>query len=47
VKTVSILNLGAVVCFGAAGYLAVKGVDGWGWFLFVGLLCGGGRFVIQ
>lgn len=27
-----------------AGFLAVKGADGWGWFLFVALLMTGGIF---
>jgi len=29
------------ICIAAAGYMAVHGIDGWGWFLFVGLLLGG------
>ena len=28
----------ALICFVAAGILAYNGMDGWGWFLFVGLL---------
>lgn len=30
--------MAAVVCFVAAAVLAVLGMDGWGWFLFIGLL---------
>ena len=30
--------LPSIVCFAAAGYLASKGMSGWGWFLFVGVL---------
>lgn len=33
------VNLVALVCIGAAGYLATNDKNGWGWFLFVGLLC--------
>jgi ABC-type phosphate transport system auxiliary subunit len=25
-------------CIAAAGFMAVKGIEGWGWFLFVALL---------
>ncbi len=32
-------NIVALVCVGFAGYLAIRGSDGWGWFLFCGLLC--------
>lgn len=28
----------SAVCFAAAGYLAAHGIDGWGWFLFVGVI---------
>jgi hypothetical protein len=28
----------AIILFSLAGYLAYKGREGWGWFLFVGLL---------
>lgn len=35
------VNLAALTCIGLAGYLAAKGTDEWGWFLFVGLLCAG------
>jgi len=27
-----------VICLTAAAWLAISGRDGWGWFLFVGLL---------
>lgn len=30
--------LATSVCLLVAGYLAGKGLDGWGWFLFVALL---------
>lgn len=26
------------ICVAAAAYLAVLGTDGWGWFLFVGVI---------
>lgn len=32
----------SAVSIGIAGYLAVIGKDGWGWFLFIGLLLGSG-----
>lgn len=35
------VNLVALACVGAAAYLAINGKDGWGWFLFVGLVCAG------
>lgn len=31
-----------VLCILIAGYLAFHGMEGWGWFLFVAVLCGGG-----
>lgn len=31
-------NLPSLICFGSAMFLAVKKVEGWGWFLFVGFL---------
>ena len=34
-------NLVALACVCVGGYLAVNGREGWGWFLFVGLLCAG------
>lgn len=30
--------MAALVCFLTAAGLAASGVDGWGWFLFIGLL---------
>lgn len=33
------LNVVPILLFITSGYLAALGVDGWGWFLFVGLLC--------
>ena len=32
-------NLTSVACVVSAGYLASKGTEGWGWFLFVAVLC--------
>ena len=32
-------NLTSVACVVSAGYLATKGTEGWGWFLFVAVLC--------
>jgi len=32
------MNVGSFLCFGIAGYLVSQNQDGWGWFLFVGLL---------
>ena len=32
-------NLTSVACVVSAGYLASKGIEGWGWFLFVAVLC--------
>ena len=34
-----VLNLPAMICYIAAGVLAFSGIVGWGWFLFIGLLC--------
>jgi len=31
-------NVAALLAIGIAGYLAFCGKDGWGWFLFVGVL---------
>ncbi|NTE87256.1 hypothetical protein [Agrobacterium rubi] len=28
-------------CVALSGYMALKGIPAWGWFLFVGLLLGG------
>jgi hypothetical protein len=33
-----ICNLGAVACVVCAATLALNGIGGWGWFLFVGLM---------
>lgn len=30
--------MAAVVCFAAAALLAAHGMDGWGWFLFIGVI---------
>lgn len=35
------VNLVALGCLGTAAYLAIHSKEGWGWFLFVGLLCAG------
>ena len=34
-----LINLVSIVCIIAATYTAYLGVDGWGWFLFVGAMC--------
>jgi hypothetical protein len=34
-----LVNLVSIICIIAAAYTAYLGVDGWGWFLFVGALC--------
>jgi len=31
-------NLGAVACVVCATILALNGIGGWGWFLFVGIM---------
>ncbi len=33
-----IINLFSIICGGTAAYLAANSLEGWGWFLFVGLL---------
>lgn len=33
------VNAVAITCVCCAAYLAIKRVDGWGWFLLVGMLC--------
>ena len=33
------VNLVAITCVCVAGYLVAHDKKGWGWFLFVGLLC--------
>jgi hypothetical protein len=35
------INIVAIICIMIAGWLAFESKDGWGWFLFVGLLCSG------
>jgi hypothetical protein len=40
VVIVVLLLLPAILCLGLAAWLCFKGKDGWGWFLFVGLLLG-------
>lgn len=30
-----------LLCVVLAGILAIRGVDGWGWFLFAAVLCAG------
>lgn len=35
------VNIVAITCIGFAGYLAANDKNGWGWFLFAGLLCVG------
>lgn len=35
------VNLAALACIGIAWYLAANDKEGWGWFLFVALLCAG------
>lgn len=34
-------NLVSLACVGVAGYLAVNDKNGWGWFLFIALVCSG------
>jgi hypothetical protein len=35
------INLVALLCICLSGYLLLHDKGGWGWFLFVGLLCAG------
>jgi hypothetical protein len=35
-------NIPAMICAGSAFYMAINGISGWGWFLFVALLFGVG-----
>ena len=35
-----IVNVPSLVFGSIAAYMALKGVDGWGWFLFVAILIG-------
>lgn len=39
-----VLSMPCTACVILAGYLCAHGVDGWGWFLFIGLLLGGGSY---
>lgn len=32
------MNVPSIIMCSFAAYLAVKGIDGWGWFLFCGIL---------
>lgn len=32
------MNAPSIIMLSVAAYLAVKGIDGWGWFLFCGIL---------
>jgi uncharacterized membrane protein HdeD (DUF308 family) len=32
-------NLVSLACVGIAGYLVAHSKDGWGWFLFIGVIC--------
>lgn len=32
-------NIPAILLFCIAGYLVINSLAGWGWFLFLGLLC--------
>lgn len=41
--TVAIIFISPALCFSTAAYLAVHGVEGWGWFLFAGLLVSAAR----
>ena len=34
-----VANLTSVACVVSSAYLAFNGVEGWGWFLFVAVLC--------
>lgn len=35
------IGIPVTACVGAAVYMAIHGIEGWGWFLFVGLLIAG------
>ena len=42
VQTINIvMGIGSIICFGMGGLLCWKEKEGWGWFLFVGLLLAG------
>ncbi len=34
-----VANIPAIICCSISGYLVMHNTTGWGWFLFVGLLC--------
>ena len=36
-KYLNILGLGEIIAVILSGYLAYQGIDGWGWFLMVGI----------
>lgn len=38
VKTLMV-GLAVLSCFGASFYMAIHAMEGWGWFLFIGLIC--------
>ncbi|MBZ9973532.1 hypothetical protein LB517_28280 [Mesorhizobium sp. BR1-1-12] len=40
------MSLPSAVAFIAAGILAYRSQEGWGWFLFVGMLCAGSMKVV-
>jgi len=42
---VFLLLLLPLVCICLAALLALKGIEGWGWFLFVAVLCSGADVV--
>jgi len=39
-RTTFVRLLAACICVAGATFLAVYGIDGWGWFLFVAVLLG-------
>ncbi|WP_181168647.1 MULTISPECIES: hypothetical protein [unclassified Mesorhizobium] len=40
------LSIPSAVAFAFAGVLAYRGTEGWGWFLFAGLLAAGSMKVV-
>lgn len=34
-----VANIPATVLYSFAGYAMINSISGWGWFLFIGLLC--------
>lgn len=38
---VVLTSIGSLICFGISGYCLIHSITGWGWFLFVGILCAG------